>query len=89
MPDTNLSSVQSRSRTPLATKANSPYSAVSQLVDLNHASKDELKSLPGISDAMARKIIAGRPYNSKAAIVTDGIVPVGIFFVIKNQIEVR
>lgn len=64
-------------------------SAKPKLVDLNHASKGELKSLPGISDAMASKIIAGRPYNSKAAIVTDGIVPAGIFLVIKARIEVR
>ena len=58
-------------------------------VDLNRASKAELKSLPGISDTMAEKIIAGRPYNSKAAIVTDGIVPAGIFLAIKARIEVR
>ena len=60
-----------------------------KLVDLNHAGKAELKSLPGISATMADKIIAGRPYNSKAAIVTDGIVPAGIFLVIKARIEVR
>jgi competence protein ComEA len=64
-------------------------SAQAKLVDLNHASKGELKSLPGISDAMAAKIIAGRPYNSKAAIVTNGIVPEGIYVAIKNRIEVR
>lgn len=70
--------------------ASAPHkSAQAKLVDLNHASKAELKSLPGISDAMASKIIAGRPYNSKAAIVTDGIVPVGIYVAIKKRIEVR
>ena len=58
-------------------------------VDLNHAGKAELKSLPGISATMADQIIAGRPYNSKAAIVTDGIVPAGIFLAIKARIEVR
>jgi competence protein ComEA len=64
-------------------------SAKLKLVDLNHASKAELKSLTGISDTMAAKIIAGRPYNSKAAIVTDGIVPAGIFFMIKDRIVVN
>lgn len=58
-------------------------------VDLNHASKAELKSLTGINETMADKIIAGRPYNSKAAIVTDGIVPAGIFLVIKDRIVVN
>ena len=60
-----------------------------KLVDLNHANKAELKSLTGISDTMADKIIAGRPYNSKAAIVTDGIVPAGIFLMIKDWIVVN
>lgn len=60
-----------------------------KLVDLNHASKAELRSLPAISDTMADKIIAGRPYNSKAAIVTDGIVPDGIFLTIKARIVVK
>lgn len=60
-----------------------------KLVDLNHASKAELRSLPGINDTMADKIIAGRPYNSKAAIVTDGIVPAGIFLAIKARVVVK
>lgn len=60
-----------------------------KLVDINRASKKELRSLQGISDAMADKIIAGRPYNSKAAIVTNGAVPEGIYIAIRKQIVVR
>ena len=44
-------------------------------VDINSASKAELKKLPGISDAAADKIIAGRPYLSKAKLVTENILP--------------
>lgn len=43
------------------------------LVDINSAKKDELKKLPGISDADADKIIAGRPYGSKAWLVSHKI----------------
>jgi DNA uptake protein ComE-like DNA-binding protein len=48
-----------------------------KLVDINSAGKAELKTLPGIGDAEADKIIAGRPYLSKAHLVTRKIIPAG------------
>ena len=47
------------------------------LVDINSASKDELKTLPGVTDELAAKIIAGRPYLSKAHLLTRKIVDAG------------
>ena len=55
-------------------------------VDINSASKAELKKLSGIDDAKAEKIIAGRPYLSKAHLVTRGIIPHGDYVVISKQI---
>lgn len=64
-----------------ATKA-----AKAKLVDINSASKTELKTLPNIDDAKADRIIGGRPYLSKAHLVTRKIIPHGEYEIIKRQI---
>ena len=57
-----------------------------KLVDINSAGKAELKTLPGIGDAEADKIIAGRPYLTKAHLVTHSIIPAGTYESIKGRI---
>ena len=78
--------VESKPGTAAETKANSGPKATGKSaraakaaasvkhVDINSASKKELKALPGISDADADKIIAGRPYLSKAHLATQNII---------------
>ncbi|HXE65340.1 MAG TPA: helix-hairpin-helix domain-containing protein [Bryobacteraceae bacterium] len=44
------------------------------LVDINHATMEELKTLPGIQDALAAKIIRNRPYANKTQLSSKGIV---------------
>lgn len=55
-------------------KSAKPAAAKAKLVDINAAGKAELKTLPGIGDAEADRIIAGRPYLSKASLVTANVI---------------
>jgi len=65
--------------------------AVSKIktVDINSANLQQLKKLPGIGDAEAQRIIAGRPYASKIWLVTNGVIGEGPYAQIKHLIVAK
>ena len=47
----------------------------SKLIDINSATVEQLKMLPGINDGLAQKIVEGRPYRAKTDLVRKNIIP--------------
>ena len=55
-------------------------------LDINTGSPDEVKALPGIGDAYAKKIAENRPYKRKDELVKKKIIPQATYDKIKDQI---
>jgi len=67
-------------------KASRANVARSELVDINHANVDELKTLPGIQQAYADKIVKNRPYANKAQLSSKGVIPAATYRKIRTLI---
>jgi DNA uptake protein ComE-like DNA-binding protein len=77
--------------TPVFTFAQAPKPAAAKAataapLDINTATADQLKAIPGIGDAYSKRIIDGRPYTAKNQLVTRGILPQATYNKIKDQI---
>ena len=62
---------------------------VASLLDINSASVDDLKALPGIGDAYSKKIVDNRPYSGKDDLVNKNVLPQATYDKIKDMIIAR
>jgi DNA uptake protein ComE-like DNA-binding protein len=58
-------------------------------LDLNTASEADLKMIPGIGDAYAKKIVQNRPYKRKDELVQKKVVPQATYDKIKDHVIAR
>jgi len=72
------------SKSPSSSTASSSTS--SKLIDINSASQDDLKGLPGIGDAYSAAIIKNRPYANKSQLVSRKVIPQATYDKISSRI---
>ena len=79
--------VLAQTKTETAPKSDKTGTAAKKdVLDINSASADELKTLPGVGDAYAKKIVDGRPYKRKDELVQKKVIPGPTYDKIKDHV---
>lgn len=60
--------------------------APAKLIDINSAPRAALKTLPGIGDVEADRIVACRPFLTKTELVTKKVIPAGPYLSLKDRV---
>lgn len=70
-------------------KAGGASSGDTKLIDINSATLTDLKLLPGVGTARAKKIVEGRPYSSVDELKARKVLSNGIYDKIRDRISAK
>jgi DNA uptake protein ComE-like DNA-binding protein len=70
-------------------KAGDAVKAITGPLDLNSASLDQLKALPGVGEQYAKKIMDGRPFKKVDELMSKNIVPKSVYDQIKSLVAIK
>jgi DNA uptake protein ComE-like DNA-binding protein len=89
----SLASSQTQTQTPVAPQAvpapaKKPAPKPQKKIDINNASLSELRTLP-LGEPEAKLVIAHRPYRAKGELMTKAGLPEGVYFTIKDRIQLQ
>jgi competence protein ComEA len=82
-PPSSATTMPAKPSTGSVTQTSAPKAAT---VDINNASATDLKTLPGMTDAEAGKIVQGRPYKDPSDLTTKKILTDAEFAKIKDHV---
>jgi competence protein ComEA len=71
----NAGGKSAKAASPAQSGKSAAKAPASKLIDINSATVNQLKTLPGITDAYAQKIVDGRPYRVKTDLVRKNVIP--------------
>ena len=64
-------------------------STAGELIDINSATPDQLKTLPGMNEGYVMMIVGARPFQSKEDLVEQKILPQDTYDQLKDRIFVK